>query len=272
MSFRGVFDEESLSLSELIPKVLLMAVLEASAVTKRYRMGEVTVEALDNVSFTVQKGNFVAVMGPSGSGKSTLLHLLGGLDEPTSGEITLAGRPISRLSDDEVTLVRRRKVGFIFQFFNLVPTLTAAENVALPLLIDGQNIKQHEAKIAHLLELVGLQGRAHHKPDQLSGGQQQRVAIARAFVNDPEIVLADEPTGNLDSKSGTAVLELLARFCTELGQTIVMVTHDPRAASFAKEVVFLKDGHIIRTLPIGQRNGHEEDIRDIMRVMRELEL
>lgn len=249
-----------------------MSVLQASAVSKQYQMGEVMVDALENVSFSVEKGDFIAVMGPSGSGKSTLLHLLGGLDEPTSGDIILAGKAISRLSDDEVTTVRRRKVGFIFQFFNLIPTLTAAENVALPLLIDGQNIRKYQEKINHLLELVGLQDRADHKPDQLSGGQQQRVAIARAFVNDPEIVLADEPTGNLDSKSGTAVLELLGRFCDELQQTIVMVTHDPRAASFAKQVVFLKDGHIIRNLPIGQRNGHEEDVRAIMRVMRELEL
>ncbi len=249
-----------------------MSLLNAIQVTKQYQMGEIAVDALDNVSFNVEKGDFVAVMGPSGSGKSTLLHLLGGLDEPTSGEITLAGRPISKLSDDEITLVRRRKVGFIFQFFNLVPTLTAAENVALPLLIDGQNIKQHTAKINQLLALVGLSDRADHKPDQLSGGQQQRVAIARAFVNDPEIVLADEPTGNLDSKSGTAVLHLLRHFCDELGQTIVMVTHDPRAASYANQIVFLKDGHIIRSLTIGQRSDHEEDIRHIMRVMRELEL
>ncbi|MEZ4641496.1 MAG: ABC transporter ATP-binding protein [Chloroflexota bacterium] len=249
-----------------------MSVLEAKMVTKQYQMGEVTVQALAEVDFAVAKGDFVAVMGPSGSGKSTLLHLLGGLDEPTSGEITLAGRPISRLSDDEVTIVRRRKVGFIFQFFNLVPTLSAAENVALPLLIDGRNIKEEQQKIINLLEMVGLGERADHKPDQLSGGQQQRVAIARAFVNDPEIVLADEPTGNLDSKSGTAVLNLLRQFCRELQQTIVMVTHDPRAASFANKVVFLKDGNIIQELPIAHNDGHEEDIRAIMRVMRELEL
>ena len=168
-----------------------MPVLEANNVTKQYQMGEVLVRALDQVSFQVEKGNFVAVMGPSGSGKSTLLHLLGGLDEPTDGEITLAGRPISRLSDDEVTLVRRRRVGFIFQFYNLVPTLSAAENVGLPLLIDGRNVKQYQHKIEELLDLVGLGERMDHKPDQMSGGQQQRVAIARAFINDPEIVLAD---------------------------------------------------------------------------------
>lgn len=249
-----------------------MPILEAKAITKQYKMGEVTVSALQNVGFVVEKGEFVAVMGPSGSGKSTLLHLLGGLDEPSSGEITLTGSPISRLSDDEVTIVRRRKVGFIFQFYNLVPTLTAEENVALPLLIDGQNIQKHLDKIEQLLNMVGLAERRHHKPDQLSGGQQQRVAIARAFVNNPEIVLADEPTGNLDSKSGTAILELLRRSCKEMGQTIVMVTHDPRAASFANRVVFLKDGQIEQHLTIQGNGGDHEDIRGIMRVMEELEL
>lgn len=249
-----------------------MPVLEASNVTKQYQMGEVSVRALDQVSFKVEKGNFVAVMGPSGSGKSTLLHLLGGLDEPTAGEITLAGRPISNLSDDEVTLVRRRRVGFIFQFYNLVPTLTAAENVGLPLLIDGRNVKKYQSKIDELLQLVGLDQRMDHKPDQMSGGQQQRVAIARAFINDPEIVLADEPTGNLDSQSGTAVLQLLRQFCDQRQQTIVMVTHDPRAASYADRVAFLKDGRTVQDLTVQGSGGHEEDIRAIMRVMRELEL
>jgi putative ABC transport system ATP-binding protein len=249
-----------------------MTVLEAKEISKQYQMGEVTVNALDDVQFGVQKGEFVAVMGPSGSGKSTLLHLLGGLDEPTDGQITLAGQPITRLSDDEVTLVRRRKVGFIFQFYNLIPTLTAAENVALPLLIDGAKARDYEQKVTDLLDLVGLADRREHKPDQMSGGQQQRVAIARAFANDPEIVLADEPTGNLDSKSGTAILELLRRSCDELDQTIVMVTHDARAASFADRVVFLKDGRIVRQLNVEKKSGDGEDIRAIMRVMRELEM
>ncbi|MFQ5400034.1 MAG: ABC transporter ATP-binding protein [Anaerolineae bacterium] len=250
----------------------MMQVLEAIGVTKQYQMGEVAVNALSEVAFSVEKGEFVAVMGPSGSGKSTLLHLLGGLDEPSLGEIRLTGQPISQLTDDEVTIIRRRKVGFIFQFYNLVPTLTAEENVALPLLIDGQKLEQHREKIEKLLQMVGLEDRGRHKPDQLSGGQQQRVAIARAFVNDPEIVLADEPTGNLDSKSGTAILELLRRSCVEMQQTIVMVTHDPRAASYADRVVFLKDGRIVQTLAILHRDGNPEDIRAIMRVMRELEL
>ncbi|HLE26466.1 MAG TPA: ABC transporter ATP-binding protein [Anaerolineales bacterium] len=246
-----------------------MTVLEAKQVKKQYQMGEVTVSALGGVSLVVNKGEFVAIMGPSGSGKSTLLHLLGGLDVPSDGEITLAGQPLSRLSDNEITVVRRRKVGFIFQFYNLLPTLTAEENVSLPLLIDGQSLDKHKDKIDRLLALVSLTDRKHHKPDQLSGGQQQRVAIARAFVNDPEIVLADEPTGNLDSRSGTAILELLRKTCDELGATIVMVTHDPRAASFADRVVFLKDGQIVREL---KNPDHGHNIQPIIDVMAGLEL
>jgi putative ABC transport system ATP-binding protein len=246
-----------------------MTVLQADRVTKQYRMGEFTVSALDAVNFAVDKGEFVAIMGPSGSGKSTLLHLLGGLDGTSDGEITLAGKALSKLNDDQVTLVRRRNVGFIFQFYNLVPTLTAEENIALPLLIDGRNVDQSRSKIDELLNLVGLTERRHHKPDQLSGGQQQRVAIARAFVTDPDIVLADEPTGNLDSKSGKAILELLRHSCDELGHTIVMVTHDAYAASYADRVVFLKDGHVVRNLT---RAGHESNmLQAIMDVMGHLE-
>jgi putative ABC transport system ATP-binding protein len=219
-----------------------MAILEANDVSKQYQMGEVTVDALDGVDFVVEKGEFVAVMGPSGSGKSTLLHLLGGLDKSTDGEVTLGGRKLSVMSDKEVTLARRRNVGFVFQFYNLLPTLTAEENIALPLLIDGKKSKEYQRKIDELLELVGLTDRRKHKPDQLSGGEQQRVAIARAFVNDPDIVLADEPTGNLDSKAGEEIMKLLRRSCDELGQTIVVVTHDPKAASFADRIVFLRDG------------------------------
>ncbi len=221
-----------------------MAILEANSVSKQYQMGEVTVDALDEVNFVVEKGEFVAVMGPSGSGKSTLLHLLGGLDKPSAGEVTLGGHRLSLMSDREVTLIRRRNVGFIFQFYNLLPTLTAEENIALPLLIDGKKLKKYQSRIDELLELVGLSDRRKHKPDQLSGGEQQRVAIARAFVNDPDIVLADEPTGNLDSRAGEEIMKLLRRSCDELGQTIVVVTHDPKAASFADRIVFLKDGQI----------------------------
>jgi putative ABC transport system ATP-binding protein len=247
-----------------------MAILETQRVSKHYQMGEVTVNALDQVDFVVQEGEFVAIMGPSGSGKSTLLHLLGGLDGPTDGEICLAGKPLSKLNDREITLIRRRNVGFIFQFFNLLPTLTAEENIALPLLIDGQNIKQHQSKIDRLLDMVSLSDRRHHKPDQLSGGQQQRVAIARAFVTDPAIVLADEPTGNLDSKTGEEILTLLRRSCDELGQTIVVVTHDAKAASFADRVVFLMDGRAVDYLEM--TGDQAEDVRQIQRHLRALEV
>ena len=232
-------------------------------------MGEVTVDALQGVDFVVPQGEFVAIMGPSGAGKSTLLHLMGGLDTPSDGDVVLGGKRLAHLSDDEVTIVRRRQVGFIFQFFNLLPTLTAAENVALPLLIDGKRLEDHAERIDELLDLVGLGERKHHKPDQLSGGEQQRVAIARAFVNNPKIVLADEPTGNLDSKSGTTVLELLRRACKELDATVVMVTHDPRAASYADRVVFLKDGLAVRELTPGDGGLGPQEIMD---VMAELEL
>ena len=247
-----------------------MAILETQQVSKQYQMGEVTVDALAGVDFVVEEGEFVAIMGPSGSGKSTLLHLLGGLDGPTDGEVTLAGKPLSKLNDKQVTLIRRRNVGFVFQFFNLLPTLTAEENIALPLLIDGQNIKKHQEKIDRLLELVGLSDRRHHKPDQLSGGQQQRVAIARAFVTDPAIVLADEPTGNLDSKTSEEILELLRHSCDELGQTIVVVTHDAKSASFADRVVFLMDGRIVDHLRM--TGDQAEDIRQIQRHLRALEV
>jgi putative ABC transport system ATP-binding protein len=241
-----------------------MVILETQELTKQYQMGEVTVNALDHVDFRVESGEFVAIMGPSGSGKSTLLHLLGGLDMPTSGEVLLRGESLSGLSDNDITRLRRRKVGFIFQFYNLLPTLTAAENVALPLLIDGQSLAGHQGKIDELLELVSLDDRADHHPDQLSGGQQQRVAIARAFVNQPEIVLADEPTGNLDSRSGTAILGLLRRTCSDLGATIIMVTHDPRAASYAGRVIFLQDGKIIHSLGEHSEGVHVQEIAEVM--------
>ena len=243
-----------------------MAILEASDISKRYQMGEVTVDALDGVDFVVEKGEFVAVMGPSGSGKSTLLHLLGGLDKTTDGEVTLGGRRLSVMSDKEVTLARRRNVGFVFQFYNLLPTLTAEENIALPLLIDGKKIREYQSKMDELLELVGLTERRRHKPDQLSGGEQQRVAIARAFVNDPDIVLADEPTGNLDSRAGEEIMKLLRRSCDELGQTIVVVTHDPKAASFADRIVFLKDGQIASEIKL-EKDG---DTGPILERLREL--
>ena len=246
-----------------------MIVLETKDVIKAYQMGEVHVTALNGINFCVERGEFVAIMGPSGSGKSTLLHLLGGLDSPSSGEVFLGGQPLSSLSDTEITRVRRKKVGFIFQFYNLLPTLTAAENVALPLLIDGKPSAGYRQRVDELLDLVGLKDRADHRPDQLSGGQQQRVAIARAFINRPEIVLADEPTGNLDSRSGAAILDLLRRSCQELNATIAMVTHDARAASYASRVIFLQDGQIIHSLNNG---AGSVPVTMIMDVMTSLEL
>ncbi len=232
---------------------------------KHYRMGDGDVQVLRDVDFAVARGAFVAIMGPSGSGKSTLMHLLGGLDRPTSGEVVLAGERLSRLNDDALTILRRRKVGFIFQSFNLIPTLSAEENVALPLLADGRRLQAAEQqRLRDLLELVRLGDRRSHRPDQLSGGQQQRVAIARALATDPEIVLADEPTGNLDSRSGTIVLETLRKICDGLGATIVMVTHDPRAASFADRVVYLKDGQIEIQID-NLRDGH-----DVVRVAQQM--
>lgn len=234
---------------------------------KTYRSGDSVLSVLSELSFELYRGESVAVVGESGVGKSTLLHLLGGLDDPSDGEVTLADMPLSQLNDDQVTIVRRRNVGFIFQFYNLIPTLTAEENVALPLLIDGKKIEKYRQKIDNIFTLVGLNGRQHHKPDQLSGGQQQRVAIARALVTDPAIVLADEPTGNLDSKSGTDILKLLRQTCDDFAHTIVIVTHDPRAASYADRVVFLKDGRIVKRLNVKNGDLHHamEKIIDVMR-------
>jgi putative ABC transport system ATP-binding protein len=221
-----------------------MAILEAQALSKQYLMGASAVIALNQVDLVVEPGEFVAVMGPSGSGKSTLLHLMGGLDQPSSGEVILDSQRLSQLSDKQTTLLRRRKIGFVFQFFNLLPNLSAEENLTLPLLIDRRRISDYQNRVDELLALVELSDRRDHKPDQLSGGEQQRVAIARALVTEPTIVLADEPTGNLDSHAGDEVLRLLRRTCDENGQTIIMVTHDPRAASYADRILFLKDGQM----------------------------
>jgi putative ABC transport system ATP-binding protein len=218
--------------------------LEVREVTKSYRLGKSTVQALRGVSLRVRQGERGAIMGPSGSGKSTLLHLLGGLDTPTQGEVFLEGRPVTAMSDTELTLFRRRRLGFIFQFFNLLPTLTAQENVALPLLLDGTSLKAVQAKVDGLLEMVGLSERKRHRPDELSGGEMQRVAIARACVNDPVVVLADEPTGNLDTKTGKEVLALFDGMARGTNKAIVLVTHDPKIASFAERVVRMEDGLI----------------------------
>jgi putative ABC transport system ATP-binding protein len=222
-------------------------VVSAVDVTRRYGEGEATVNALQGVSLDVKTGELVAVMGSSGSGKSTLMHLLAALDKPTSGSITIAGQDVGSLSDSQVTMLRRRHIGFVFQFFNLLPMLSAEENVLLPLSIAGE--KPDPAFFEDLLERVGLTDRRSHRPAELSGGQQQRVAIARALVSKPTVVFADEPTGNLDSKTGAGILELLRSSAEELGQTMVMVTHDAQAAEIADRILFLADGRIVEELP-----------------------
>jgi len=241
-----------------------MSILEAANIWKQYNLGECPVNALAGVDLCIEKGDFVAIMGPSGSGKSTLLNMLGGLDRPSSGEITLAGLKLSVLDDDHATLARRHNVGFIFQSFNLLPTLTAEENIALPIIIDGRKPEKYQEKINQLLELVDLSDRRSHKPNQLSGGEQQRVAIARALITEPAIVLADEPTGNLDSKTGKAIMELLQESCAKMQQTIIMVTHDPRAAAFTNRVIFLKDGLVKNTLFFDRKKTMDQRLRMIM--------
>ena len=216
-------------------------------------------EALRGVSLSVEAGEFVALMGPSGSGKSTLLQVLGGLDRPTSGEVTLEGQDLSQLSDDQATRLRRDRTGFVFQSFNLIPLLNVVENVALPFTIAGGDPNRGELKqrIAEVIELVDLTGKERHKPDQLSAGEQQRVAVARALVTRPALLFADEPTGNLDYTTGTEILDALWRSCVERGQTIVLVTHDSKAAAYADRVHVVGDGQIRETIELGRRDTHD---------------
>jgi putative ABC transport system ATP-binding protein len=216
-----------------------------SGATKTYGRGGTVVTALDDVTMGIERGSFTAIMGPSGSGKSTLMHVMAGLDSLTSGRVWLGDTEITALADKELTVLRRRRVGFVFQSFNLVPTLTVRQNIVLPIELDGRAPSAAEtARIESLIESLGLSGRITHRPHELSGGQQQRVAIARALAMRPELIFADEPTGNLDSRSGREVLALLAAASTQYGQSIAMVTHDPVAASHADRVVFLADGRI----------------------------
>lgn len=221
------------------------ALLEVKDLHRDYAMGADAVHALSGVSFEVSTGSFVAVMGASGSGKSTLLHLLGGLDTPTRGSVILEGQDLASLGDEELTRIRRRKLGFIFQFFNLIPTMTAWENVALPRLLDGQKLPGLKARGVELLERVGLAKRAEHKPAQLSGGEMQRVAVARSMMADPVLLLADEPTGNLDSRSGEGVLNLLRSLVSDEGRTLIMVTHEAKAAAMSDRILELSDGKLV---------------------------
>jgi putative ABC transport system ATP-binding protein len=239
------------------------AAVEARGLTRRYGEGSTAVDALRGVDIDVRSGELVAVMGPSGSGKSTLMHLLAGLDKPTSGTVTIAGTEITTLDDSSLTRLRRDHVGFVFQFFNLLPMLTAEENVVLPLSIAGE--KPDRSRLNDLLEKTGLTDRRAHRPAELSGGQQQRVAIARALVTRPTIVFADEPTGNLDSKTGGEILELMRSMVDGYGQTTVMVTHEARAAAIADRILFLADGLIVRQL------GRHAEPADVLAVMNSLD-
>jgi putative ABC transport system ATP-binding protein len=220
-----------------------VAIVRTEDLRKVYGEGEARVCALDGVNLSVKPGEFVAVMGPSGCGKSTLLNMVGGLDHPTSGRVIIDGTDLTAMSDDKLTTLRRRRIGFVFQFFNLIPVLNAIENAALPLTLDGAPKAQERART--WLTNVGLGDRLANRPDQLSGGQQQRVAVARALSTEPALVLADEPTGNLDSKSATEIAELLRQVATEWGRSVLMVTHDPRIASYAQRLVLMKDGRIV---------------------------
>jgi len=236
-------------------------VVSARELTRRYGEGDTAVDALRGVSLDVSKGQLTAVMGPSGSGKSTLMHILAGLDRPTSGDVTVAGQKINDLDDNALTRLRREHIGFVFQFFNLLPMLTAEENVLLPLTIAGE--KPDEDFFAGLLQKTGLADRRTHRPSELSGGQQQRVAIARALVSRPTVVFADEPTGNLDSKTSGEILELMRDSVDSYGQTTVMVTHDARAAAIADRILFLDDGEIVKDLP-------RSDAKTVIEAMEEI--
>ena len=236
-------------------------VVTATELTRRYGEGETAVDALRGVSLHVARGNLTAIMGPSGSGKSTLMHILAGLDRPTSGAVSIEGNDITTLDDNALTKIRRRHIGFVFQFFNLLPTLTAEENVTLPLGLAGEKIDR--SWVDEILDKTGLADRKAHRPAELSGGQQQRVAIARALVSRPTVIFADEPTGNLDSATSGEILELLEESVRSYGQTIVMVTHDAGAAAIADRVLFLADGQIVQDL--GRTSAH-----DILVAMEEI--
>jgi putative ABC transport system ATP-binding protein len=237
-------------------------VVVATDLTRRYGAGDAAVDALAGVSTAFEHDRFTAIMGPSGSGKSTLMHILAGLDKPTSGKVELDGVEITGLDDGELTKLRRDKLGFVFQFFNLLPVLTAEENLVLPLSIAGR--KPDRAWVDQLIQAVGLGDRRTHRPSELSGGQQQRVAVARALVSKPAVVFADEPTGNLDSKASTDVLELLRRAVDEFGQTVIMVTHDPVAAAHADRLITLRDGKLVQ-------DGAPGSADDVIELMKRLD-
>jgi putative ABC transport system ATP-binding protein len=232
-----------------------MSIISTQNLTKIFGAGPTAVTALDHVNLSVNAGEFVAIMGPSGCGKSTLLHLIGGLDRPSDGQVIVDGTSIAAMNDDHITELRRRKIGFVFQFFNLIPVLSAVENAALPITLDGVKPAEAQKKGAEWLARFGLADRLASRPDQLSGGQQQRVAIARALAAEPSLILADEPTGNLDTRSGDEIASLMRDVAKKYGRTVVMVTHDPRIAAYADRIVFLKDGKIVDETLLERKNG-----------------
>jgi putative ABC transport system ATP-binding protein len=225
-------------------EVIMVKAVEAINLYKSYTLGPVEVEVLKDISLTIEEGEFVSVMGPSGSGKSTLLYMIGGLDKPTGGNIRVNGKELAGMKDKAESILRRRTIGFVFQFYNLIPKLTVEENVLMPVLLDGRRGKDCKEKLEEILKITGLTDRRHHTPRELSGGQQQRVAIARALINEPDIILADEPTGNLDSKTGTEIMQLLKDINREKGKTIIMVTHSLEAAGFGQRIINIKDGKV----------------------------
>lgn len=245
-----------------------MALIQVENLTKVYGKGETAVTALDNVSLSVEAGEFLAVMGPSGCGKSTLLYLMGGLDRPSGGRVIIKDQDLNQLSDDALTRLRRREIGFVFQFYNLIPVLTAMENAAMPILLDGARTYKAKAKAREWLEKVGLGDRLNNRPDQLSGGQQQRVAIARALVAEPELILADEPTGNLDTRASDEIADLLRQVANQWGRAVVMVTHDPSVAAHADRILFLKDGLIVDETITEPQNGNNSEL--VTEKMREI--
>jgi putative ABC transport system ATP-binding protein len=237
-----------------------MSLIQAENLTKIYGSGETAVTALDHVNLKVDAGEFVAVMGPSGCGKSTLLHLLGGLDQPSEGEVLIDGVSLTEMPDDRLTELRRRKMGFVFQFYNLIPVLDSVENASLPVTLDGSKPAEARSRAIEWLTRFGMSDRLHSRPDQLSGGQQQRVAIARALVAEPTLVLADEPTGNLDTRASDEIAGLLRQVSREWDRAVVMVTHDPRIAAYADRIVFLKDGKVVDETLLERKNGKTADL------------
>ncbi len=236
-----------------------MNAIEVKSLYKHFQMGKVTVEVLKDINIEIKKGEFVSIMGPSGSGKSTLLYLIGGLDQPTKGEVFIGDTNIATLKDKKMSIMRRRDIGFVFQFFNLVPNLNVVDNVMLPLMLDGKRLSKYTKELDEILEIVGLADRKKHTPRELSGGQQQRVAIARALINNPQIILADEPTGNLDSKTSDDILELFQVINRERGKTVVQVTHAPSASTYGNRVIMLRDGEVIDHNYQMKSGGHHEE-------------